>query len=573
MTIRRRIIFIFVLSVAVTFGALAAYINLRIKPENMDIVRQHSILLVESKASEVGMWIYRKISEFRVLAQVPAVRAADVRGIAPLLDNLTESFKQDGDTMETFAYGGINGFSGFNWVNADAILDLIVYEDYVTLLDSGMEYSVGSPITSSDNREVVLFYYPVKGYNDEYEGLLCSAIPTVRMKEIVDTVHLYRGKTWLMTRDGTLLTSSSGYFHQRVMSQGEFERVAASVDGAASGSLPTVDASGESCTLFYAPVPYARDWLFCTLVDDGEIFRGIDAMVRGLLGLCVALLCSSVAWGVFLARSIEKPILYLQRQMDLVERGTMNAYFEREAKDEIYYLGNSYNRMLDEINQLIERIYEEQRQKRKTELQVLQGQIKPHFLYNTLDNVKWMAKRHGAEDIAKTITALSTFFRVFLSDGDEHITLEQEFKHTRSYLDIQQIRYNQLLTYELSLDEAVRDFKVVKIIVQPLVENAIYHGIKNKKRSGRIAVDGARDGDRVLIRVTDDGVGMDAPTLEALRASLDSSVRDGHYGLHNIRERLRLAYGDGGAVSIESVRGEGTTVTLAIPYEEDGNRV
>jgi len=436
-----------------------------------------------------------------------------------------------------------------------------------------MEYSVGSPITTSDNREVVLLYYPVQGYNGQYEGLLCGAIPTVRLNEIVDTMHIYRGKTWLMTRGGTLLTSSPGYFHQRILSLGEFERIASSAHASDSGSLPATDAAGERCTLFYAPVPYARDWLFCTLVDDHEIFRGIDGMVRGLLGVCVALLCSSVAWGVFLARSIEKPILYLQRQMDLVEGGAMNAYFEREAKDEIHYLGNSYNRMLDEINQLIERIYEEQRQKRKTELQVLQGQIKPHFLYNTLDNVKWMAKRHGAEDIAKTITALSTFFRVFLSDGDERITLEQEFKHTRSYLDIQQIRYNQLLTYDLRLDDAIRDYKVVKIIVQPLVENAIYHGIKNKRQRGRIVVDGSLDGARVLIRVTDDGVGMDAPSLEALRASLDSSARDGHYGLHNIRERLRLAYGAGGSVEIESVYGEGTSVTLAIPYEEGGKRV
>ena len=559
----------FALSLAAILGTLVVYINVRIKPDNMETVKRQSIALVESKASEVGMWIYRKVSEFRVLAQVPAVKAVDVRGIAPLIDNLTESFKRNGDTMETFAYGGFNSFSGFNWVNADAILDLIVYEDYVALLNSGMEYSIGTPITTADNRDVILFYYPVPGYNGKYEGLLCSAVPTVRLKEIVNTMHVYEGKTWLMNQEGTILTTSSSYFYERILGKEQIERLPGMEEPGVSGYLPTVNASGEKCTLFYAPVPHSRDWLFCALVNDTDIYRNINGMMKGLLGMCLFLLVSSVFLGILLARSVEKPIQCLQGRMDQVERGNMNAYFDRRTKDEIYYLGVSYNRMLDQINKLIGRIYEEQKLKRKSELQVLQGQIKPHFLYNTLDNLKWMAKQYGAEDIAKTITSLSTFFRVFLSEGEEEITLEQEFRHTRSYLEIQQMRYKQLLTFEMDLEDDIRDQRIIKIIVQPLVENAIYHGIKNKRDRGRILVRGFRRDDRIRIVVQDDGIGMKPEKLAELLSSLDSEDRNGHYGVRNIRERLRLAYGEQTSFMIESVFEEGTVVTLEIPLQQE----
>jgi len=572
MTIRRRIVSIFVLALAIILGTLVAYIDLAIKPDNMKTVKQQSTMLVESKASEVGMWIYRKVSEFRVLAQVPAFKSTDVRGIAPLIENLTESFKQNGDTMETFAYGGINSLSGFNWVNASAILDLIVYEDYVSVLNSGLEYTIGTPITTSDNRTVLLFYYPIQGNNGKYEGLLCSAVPTVRLNEIVNSMHVYGGKTWIMNRKGALFTSSPGYFYKRILGRDQLERLEREGSADSSGCLQTVNPEGKACTLFYAPVPYSRDWVFCSLVDNGEIYRSIDGMIRGLSIICALLLAITVSLGILLARSVEAPIKLLQRQMDLVEQGDLRAYFRGETKDEIYYLGNSYNSMLDEINRLIGRIYEEQAQKRKLELQVLQGQIKPHFLYNTLDNVKWMAKRYEAEDISRTVTALSTFFRVFLSEGEEEISLEEEFKHTKSYLEIQQIRYGQLLSYGISLEEEIREARIIKILVQPLVENAIYHGIKNKRSNGRIEVSGRlRDG-RIEIVVKDDGAGMDASTLEGLHASLESGAATGHYGLRNIAERLRLAYGEEGRLSIESSEGGGTSVTIGVPRRDGGEK-
>jgi len=568
MTIRRRILSIFVLALAIVAGALLAFINAVMRPDEMETVKRQSTALVDSKAAEVGMWIYRKVGEFRVLAQVPDFKKADVRGIAPLIRNLTDSFRENGDTMETFAYGGINGFSGFNWVNADAILDLIVYDDYVSVLNSGREYTIGTPIRGSDGRTVFLFYYPIKGYDGKYEGLLCSAIPTVRLKEIVNSMHVYGGKAWIMNRSGVLFTSSPDYFYERILGRDQVDRAAKASSPSASGYMPAADPRGRPCTLFYAEVPYSPGWIFCALVEDGVIFKNIDVMAEGLSGLCALLLAVTVALGLLLARSVESSIQTLQGRMDQVEGGDLKAYFDGKTKDEIYYLGRSYNKMLDEINKLIGRIYEEEAQKRKLELQVLQGQIKPHFLYNTLDNVKWMAKRYGADDIARTVTSLSTFFRVFLSEGEEEIPLDEEFKHTRSYLEIQRIRYGELLSYDMSLEDGIRDCRIVKILVQPLVENSIYHGIKGRKERGHIEVSAAAIGDRVEIVVADDGAGMDTAALEAVRASLDSEGPCGHYGLRSIARRLRLAYGEAGRFTIESEAGRGTVARISVPWKK-----
>ena len=221
--------------------------------------------------------------------------------------------------------------------------------------------------------------------------------------------------------------------------------------------------------------------------------------------------------------------------------------------------------MLDEIISLIDKIYQEQAEKRQAELKVLQAQIKPHFLYNTLDNLKWMAKAQGADEVAKAITSLSTYFRIFLSNGQEKITLAQEFKHTEAYLTMQKIRYGQKLNSTLELAEDARDLPMLKILIQPLVENAINHGLKPKETGGTIQVSARLIEDRLEIQVRDDGVGMDEATLAALREALQKEQMEGHYGLQNVLRRCRIEYGEKACLSIDSTLGAGTCVTLTLP--------
>lgn len=174
--------------------------------------------------------------------------------------------------------------------------------------------------------------------------------------------------------------------------------------------------------------------------------------------------------------------------MRQAETGDFSIRFSENRQDEIGQLGQSFNRMIEEISNLIDQVYHEQQRKRETELRVLQEQIKPHFLYNTLDTIQWMAQEHGAQDIVDMVSALTQLFRVGLSKGQEMIPLREELRHVESYLFIQKVRYEDKFDYTISINPGIDQLRVLKVILQPLVENAIYHGIKERRGKGHILV-------------------------------------------------------------------------------------
>ncbi len=473
---------------------------------------------------------------------------------------------RNGEAMETFSYIGKNGFC---WINSEATEELMDYNDYRLAYSEDKEFIIGLPVINKNNREVMIFYYPVLGYGNQKEALICSAVPTVGLKETVNAAQIYGGKTWVMNREHTIITTNKEYFYDNYLD----EETLKSVDMKDINSLEVMsvtDAKGQPSTLFFSPVPHYKDWVTCTLVKDSILSRSTDEMIAGSILLFVLLTILTIFLGIFLTNSVMKPIRRLQHCMNQVEYGNLDAYYDvNSSKDEIYDLGLSYNKMLDEIANLIERIYQEQNEKRNAEMVALQAQIKPHFLYNTLDNLKWMAKKHGAEDVAKTITSLSTLFRIFLSNGQEMITIADEFKHTRCYLEIQSIRYKEKLSYSIDLDEDIKSLYIVKIIVQPLVENAIYHGIKPKLSGGHISIIGRRSDDFIEITVSDNGVGMTGEKLHSLNEMLEQMDSTQHFGLVNTRRRLRTIYGSYAGLFVEGEEFVGTTVTVRLPVKEE----
>lgn len=467
--------------------------------------------------------------------------------------------------METFSYIGKNGFC---WINSSAVENLMDHNDYQLAYQDDREFILSLPVVNPEHRQVMLFYYPVLGGTGIKEALICAAIPTVRLKEIVNPVQIYEGRSWVMTRNKDLITTDEEYFVENVLPRSALDRLDMQAI-ISSDQFRVRDARGQWATLFVSPVTEYDDWVFCTLVQDSVIGRSTNQILIGILILLCVLLAINIVMGASLVQWVLKPIRALQGQMKRVEEGTLDAYYTLPGtRDEIDSLGRSYNAMLDEIISLIDRIYEEQAEKRQAELKVLQAQIKPHFLYNTLDNLKWMAKAQGADEVAKAITSLSTYFRIFLSNGQEKITLAQEFKHTEAYLTMQKIRYGQKLNYTLELDEAARDLPMLKILIQPLVENAINHGLKPKENGGTIRVSASLLDDTLKIQVTDDGVGMDEGTLQTLRQALQSQQMEGHYGLQNVLRRCRIEYGEKAQLNIESAPGQGTCITLILPIDK-----
>lgn len=297
--------------------------------------------------------------------------------------------------------------------------------------------------------------------------------------------------------------------------------------------------------------------------------------------LYIALMFAAVVFSVLAAwaisRSIYAPIKKLHDVTTTITRNDLAALVSSNNVDEITELGMSFNIMIGKIRDLVEAKRREQENLQKAELRALQAQINPHFLYNTLDTIIWMAESQRTDQVIEIVRALSSFFRLSLSKGRDWITVGEEVERTRSYLTIQKMRYRDILDYTVEVEPSALDNTILKLILQPLVENALYHGIKNKRQGGRITVRvrQQREGgaDEVRLEVEDNGIGMPAEQLAKLQAMLaDDSTGDGAalrlesgFGLQNVHRRVKLYYGDQYGLSIQSELHAGTRVTIVIP--------
>lgn len=297
--------------------------------------------------------------------------------------------------------------------------------------------------------------------------------------------------------------------------------------------------------------------------------------IRQLIFASVALsIAFTITLYFFITSRLTRPIQLLKNKMRQAASGYLDAKVKPAGKDEIADLGSSFNIMLEKIKGLLDQSIKEQELIQKAELRTLQAQINPHFLYNTLDSIVWMAEAGKNEQVIQIVQAFSRFFRVSLNKGRDWISIKSEIEHVRSYLIIQQIRYRDILDYEISVEPELQAYAILGMTLQPLVENALYHGIKNKRGKGLIRVIGhTENGQDIVLSVEDNGIGMNEAKLAELRASLDRS-RDqaeeagetgGGFGLHNVHQRIRLYFGERYGVEIESREGEGTRVSVRIP--------
>jgi two-component system sensor histidine kinase YesM len=284
--------------------------------------------------------------------------------------------------------------------------------------------------------------------------------------------------------------------------------------------------------------------------------------------IAIGILAMGIIIGLIFTSTIANPIEKLTQLMIAAEEGDLNVRFNSKYNDEIGKLGNTFNKMLEKIKNLINLVYIEQKRKREAELRILEAQIKPHFLYNTLDTIQWMAQEYDADDIIEMVTALTNLFRLGLNKGKEIIKIKDELKHIESYLTIQMARYEEKFHYEIEYDEELLNYKVIKIIIQPFVENAIYHGIRNRREKGHISISIKRIEDKISFVIKDDGIGIGEGQLNTLNEILKGNVddEDGQtYGIFNVNERIKLTYGEEYGVEIKSTLGKGTTVNIVHP--------
>lgn len=293
-----------------------------------------------------------------------------------------------------------------------------------------------------------------------------------------------------------------------------------------------------------------------------------------MLRFClIALVGVVVAVGIMsylIPLSITRPFKELSQVTDEIAKGNLSVRANVNTGVEATALSNSMNTMIDKINELLEQVTTEQIRLRKAEFELLQAQINPHFLYNTLDAIIWLAEAGEQKRVVGMVQNLSDFFRTSLNQGKDINSIKEEMLHVKSYLEIQHVRYQDILSYDIEVPEALYIYSIPKITIQPLVENALYHGIKNKRGMGHISIRGEAGEKDFTITVTDDGIGIDETRLRQVQSSIQNKVLTGKdfYGLYNVCERIRLNFGEEYGIFIESVYGEGTSVRVILPYVE-----
>ena len=276
--------------------------------------------------------------------------------------------------------------------------------------------------------------------------------------------------------------------------------------------------------------------------------------------------------------AIQKPISDMEKLSTKVSNGDLTARIDIPHVNELNTLAENLNTMAGQIDLLIQKNMEEQKNFQKAEMKALQAQITPHFLYNTFDTIVWLAEEEHTEEVVRITKAFSDFLRISLSRGHEWITISQELEHIKNYLTIQKIRYADILNYSIDADEALMDVKMIKLVLQPLIENAIYHGIKNKRGRGELKVSVHYTNDTrtfVSFTVEDNGAGFTEERLGQVRNELRTGAQDSEklssvYGLYNVNKKLKLYYGEQTeGLLIESEAGKGSKISFTIPVNAE----
>lgn len=330
-----------------------------------------------------------------------------------------------------------------------------------------------------------------------------------------------------------------------------------------------IDEGGDS-KLYTMSKSKRTGWTVVGAVYTSELLKNNEQAQMWYLLVASILLLAVIGISSIISREITKPIRSLRDSMRKVQNGQFDTHVEVITENEIGSLGRSFNLMTSEIQALMEQNVYEQKQKRKSELKALQAQINPHFLYNTLDSIIWMSEAGENDEVVEMTSALARLLRQSISNDQEEVELEKEIEYVKNYLTIQKMRYKDKLEFFIYVDPRVAHVPIIKLVLQPLVENAIYHGIKYKETKGNLKIYARPVDGRVEIVVADDGIGMDEDVMEHIFDEHRKEQKRNGVGVTNVQKRLKLQYGSEYGIRYESVKGAGTKAVITIPV--DGGR-
>ena len=424
--------------------------------------------------------------------------------------------------------------------------------------------------SESQYRWVISMSRAVEITNGPYtdQGVLLIDIRYNSLERLFDGVNLGNGGyAYLISSDGEII------YHPKaqLIDSGIVKENNRESAGLKDGNYEEVF-DGEKRIVSVKTVGYTGWKIVGVTPLDGMSLNNIKTKLLMVFIIAFVLFILSII-NSYISTRITDPIKELEKAVNEIEQGNLEVEVRSAGSYEIQHLGTSIQSMARRIRKLMNDIVAEHESKRRSEFDTLQSQINPHFLYNTLDIIVWMIENEKQSEAVKVVTALARFFRISLSKGKSIIPVKDELEHVRNYLMIQHMRYKNKFTYDIEADEDVLELASLKLMLQPLVENAIYHGMEFMDGDGEILVRAWRREDDLYMSLSDNGLGMTQEQVEHLFQAADhtSSGRGSGIGVKNVNERIKLYFGTGYGLDIQSEPDEGTTVTAhlpAIPYQE-----
>lgn len=427
-------------------------------------------------------------------------------------------------------------------------------------------YHIGKLVRSSDGRAWLPMYMQLHNYNTmQTAGGLVFYLPQDPISVLYAGL-LASGEETGSLNGSTFVTDSSGM----ILSHNDASQLGTRPDNLifsetdAPFLVSTAKINGEkSIIISTAFSPRSSligfSWRLVSILPYDDLFHVLNQILDALLTACFTMIILAVFLSFFLTGHLTRSLKRLQTRLKDLGSGNLDSFLDSNPRDELWDLEQGYNEMVQQICELLEKNRLEQEKKRELELTALQAQINPHFLYNTLDAIGWIAVMKGQNEIEQMVMELSRFFRLSLHKGDKKITIEDEMGIVISYVTIEQLRNPGKFDIKYEIEPEITGLLVPKIILQPIVENAIKHGVSQVRRHGMITVRGYRKGDDVYLEVSDNGCGF---------RQKSSHIHGSGYGLRNVNERIQLEYGSEYGISVQSIEGEGTTVQIHISFEQ-----
>ena len=547
-----RTLSLFITAAFLIFSIITTVAVFRQTDKNIGIL---SAQLFASKANEVSDWLNTNVNQLEIIEQANEIQDFNIDEIRLLVDrlNLTVGLSY-GNSWGTFAIGDE---SGIGYVSKDQYIDISNRDYFKEGKTTDKQYILSIPVVSkTDSADIALIHYPLKK-DGNYFGFINAAINLDRLTDICESISFYQGTSFIVDSEGNLYTKTDNIDSNDI-------DITVSVFKEHKTSQRYKD-----YTYFCTRINNTDSWYLCTKVNNTILYASLINLLTVLFIVFVILMIVCLFESFRISKTIAKPITDLNEV--IIDASSSLEVVARESSiKEINSLSDSFNSLITQIKELIQNKEKDARALRLSEIKILQSQINPHFLYNTLDTLNWKAVKYHDEDMENLITSLCDFYRISLSDGNEFITIEQELHHVRSYINIQNIRFKDVFTYNIECPEALLSYYSLKVILQPLVENAITHGLRPKGQDGMLNIKIEENGNDIVAYVKDNGIGMDENTLNDVLEGLDN-INLHKYGLYNVNQRIRLTYGESYGLNIKSEPGKGTCVKAVFPKLREGD--